>query len=168
MCSNFGGFRCSPPKLSISTVLEHFYGYWQNTPFSSNMFFSAKWATYWYTKLFSCFEAYLQNMIKTTLLDKEVFSQQNWPYTATLSFSAVLKHFYGIWQKNNSFKKKNFFSQQNEPHPTKLSISTVLKHIYRYWQKHVFFIKKCFSQQNDPHTGTLSFSDVLTHFYGIW
>ena len=98
-----------PAKLSISTILKHIYGYWQKKSlFHQKVLFSLKWATYRYTKLFCCFDAFERNMIKATLLKKKCFSQQNEPHTAKLWISAVFKHFYANWQKLHNFVKNVF------------------------------------------------------------
>ena len=68
--------------------LEHFF------------FPSSNWAIYSYTKLFCCFEVFLEKLTKNChLCQKKCFSHQIEPHTAKLSFSVVLKHFYRNWQK---------------------------------------------------------------------
>ena len=129
-------------KLSFSAILMHFYGILQKKPYLvKKVFFSSKWATYSYTKLFCCFEAFLQKLTNNLSFgSNNYFSLQIEPTYSNTKFSAVLMHFYGMWQKNIVLVKK-VFSLQNESNTAKLCISALLMHFYGLWQKNSFYLK---------------------------
>ena len=94
-------------------------------------------------------EGFLQNKAMS-FMSKKCFSHQIEPHTATLSFSAVSKHFYRNWPKNCRLCQKKCFSHQIVTHTAVLSFTAVSKHFYRNWQnncrlcqKSVFLIKLC-------------------------
>ena len=119
-------------KLRISAVFKQFYAkrpkkshFGQKSVFLIKMSHTAfllflkhflrkltKKFSFWSKKCFAVLKHFFRNSPKTYhLVQKSVFSHQNEPYTATLSYYADLKNFYGKWLKRSIFiKKKEFFS----------------------------------------------------------
>ena len=101
-----------PAKLSISTILKHIYGYWQKKSlFHQKVLFSLKWATYRYTKLFCCFDAFERNMIKATLLKKKCFLSRMSHIPLNYEFRLFSSIFTQI-DKSYTISSKMFFSSK--------------------------------------------------------
>ena len=143
------------------------------------MFFSSNWATNNYTKLFCFFEAFFQKLTKTCHLGlKKFFSHQIVPYTATLSFSVLLKHSTQI-EKKLSFCQKVFISSKWALYGYssffccfEIFLQKLTKQL-SFMSKKVFFktnwsIYLCFSLHNEQNTAKWSLFVVLKHFYKNW
>ena len=86
-------------------------------------------------------------------MSKKCFSHQIVPLTATLSFYAVLKHFYRNWQKYLLFMSKKCFSHQIVLAYSYTKLLCCFKVFFTEIDKiFVLLSKKCFSQQIETHT----------------
>ena len=125
-------FLLKVSHIQLNYAFLLFWSIWEkfteNFSFYSKKWLSQKSALKYSERLFfltCCFEPIFRKSTKNISFRwNKFFSHQNEPYTTKLSFSSVLKHFYGYWQKKFLWGKIVFFPS-NELHTDKVSFSAV-------------------------------------------